>query len=268
MPRAFKIEFDILQGHNPNTGAVISAELLNPYGWRSIGASRGGRFANRTGGILTAISIKVNKAGDTLDVTPEAGGRLFPTIWLKNDATEAIFLDGHIPVNPNGSSTTGVFWMRVPRNDEEDLSRCTDCHQQTSGACEAQCPFTGQAFQSNPPDPPAAEWRKIRADFRTLDERWRSLMAACPSTFREIQAYGDSPDGRYTLFLSNGDVLLFDASVKSVGILDDPATDLVAVNEILFHMNQFVLAANGATVRTIALSGSNSRFHEVGCQRP
>lgn len=265
MPRAFKIEFDILQGHNPNTGAVIPAELLNPYGWRSIGASRGGRFANRTGGVMTAISIKANNAGDTLDVTPESGGRLFPTIWLKNDATEAIFSDANIPINPSSGSTTGVFWMRVPRNDEEDLARCDDCHQKTGGSCEAQCPFTGQAFQRNPPDPPSGGWRKLRSDFRNMDERWKSLMAACPSTFREIQIYGHSPEGQYTLFLSNGDVLLFDASDKSVSILEDPQTDLVSVNDISFHKDHFVLASNGATVRTVGVKANKSGFCDLGC---
>src|SRR5438552_2963448 len=117
MARAFKIEFDTLPGHNPNTGATSSAAMLNPYGWRSIGATRGGRFANQTGGVVRAISLKANNPGDTFDITPESGGRLFATVWLKNDQTEAIFMDANIPVNPGGGSTTGVFWMRVPRND-------------------------------------------------------------------------------------------------------------------------------------------------------
>jgi hypothetical protein len=255
MARAFKIEFDTLPGHNPNTGATLSAAMLNPYGWRSIGATRGGQFANQTGGDITSISLKANNPGDTFDIIPESAGRLFATVWLKNDQTETIFMDANIPVNPRASSTTGVFWMRVPRNDEDDIDRCDN---------QGQCPFRGKVFPRNPPDPPASSWRRIRSDFRTLNDRWRALMAACPSEFREIQTYGESPDGQYTAFLANGNLLLFDAVAGAVSVLDARHTALSLVNHISFRDGEFVLASNGTSIQSIGIRPDRSRFSEVG----
>lgn len=274
MPRQFKIEFDNLQGHSPSTGATIGAEQLNPYGWRSIGASKGGRFANRTGGILRAIHIKTNKPGDTLGVTPESGGGLFPTIWFKNDLTEAIFMDANVPINPSPASKTGAFWMHVPRNDQQDIEYCDACHDVTKpqppctnnqgGPCLECCPFTGQVFRNNPPDPPAANWQKIRSDLQRMKPQWRELMTVCPSSFRSIQAYGETPDGRYTMFIADGDLLLFDATTRTVSILEAPSTEFSMVNHVSFHKNTAVLEWNGVPIRTIHFGPEKAGFYELG----
>ena len=265
MPREFTIEFDVLAGHHPNTGATLGEEILNPYGWRSIGASKGGRFSNQTGGVIAALYLKANNAGDALKIAPESAGSLFATVWLKNDGKEALFMDANIPVSSDLRSDIGAFWMRVPRNDDGDIQNCDDCHAQSpNSGCEQNCPFTGQVFRKNPPDPTAGGWKKIKGAFDRLGPRWRSLMAACPSAFRDIQCYGESADGRRTMFISNGDLLLYDDQTKTVSLLRNRHTALSLVNHVSGQDEDFVLSRNGSLVQRLKIHSDRAGFHEVG----
>jgi hypothetical protein len=264
MPRAFTIEFDLLSGHHTTSKASIGELGLNPYGWRSIGNTNGARIYNASGGVLTAIYLKTNNPGDTFTVTPDSGGSLFLTIWLKNDNTEAYFMDAHIPVITDPTSY-GSFWMKVPPSDADDLTRCDDCHnQQPTSGCIQSCPFTGQVFRSNPPDPPAASWKKVKGALNRMNDRWRSLMAACPSSFREIQIYFESPDKRHTIFVSNGDVLLYDDRAKDVAILETRHTELPTVNHVSFEDDAFVLFRNGVVIQKVRVHPDRAGFRKVG----
>jgi hypothetical protein len=266
MPREYSIEFDILEGHNPNTGATIGEQSLRPYGWRSIGATRGGRFANGSGVTLVAISLKANKPGDTFKVIPEYAGRLFDTVWLKNDHTEVHFMDGNIPVSDGVNPDVGAFWMRVPRNDSADITACDRCHIASAGAgCLDQCPFTGQVFSSNPPAPTTSDWTKIKGERDSLNATWQSLMSACPSAFREIQAYGESPDGARIMFVSHGELLLYRAQDQSVSLLGARHTALSLVNHISFERDSFVLSKNGGKIQTV--NPDQDKFIALGSPR-
>jgi hypothetical protein len=252
MPSEYQIEFDILAGHQPGTGATLTEDVLKPSGWRSIGASTGGRFTNRTGGPIKAIYIKTNKAGDTFRVTAESAGRLFDTVWLKTDNTEVYFLDGHVP-NSTGIPNLGAFWMRVPANTTSEIE---DCDQ------NGVCPFNGQVFSENPADPTGPGWARIKSARTGLSDRWRSLFAACPSDYREIIVYGESADGRHIAFISNGELLLFDDSSKSVSALAVQHTVFSTVNRISFDQGTFVLWSSGRAVRTLSLP--KTKVLEIG----
>jgi hypothetical protein len=160
VPKQYKIEFDVLDGHSPNTNGDIDTSAFQPVGWRSIGESTGAAISNSTGSALTACYLKANKAGDTLSVTAASAGHLFGIIWLKNDLTEVYFMSGQIADGTN-------FWMRVPRNDQADIDGCNQCQFNPPAGdpnCVANCPFTGQVFPQDPPDPPSGSWTKIVAN--------------------------------------------------------------------------------------------------------
>jgi len=243
MAREYLIEFDILEGHNPQTGATLVEAMLQKSGWRSIGSPSGGQFTNSTGVTLTAVYLKSNNPGDTLKVTADSGGRLFNTVWAKNDNTEAYFMDGNIPVSDGTNPNAGVFWMRVPRNSSSDISKCDN---------QGICPFTGQLFKVNPPAPAGQDWTKIRSSSDDLDETWRGLIAASPSAFREVDVYGVSPDGGRVAFISRGELLLYDARAKTVAILPTRHTALSTVNHIGFDAEKLLLSRNGKVIHSIA----------------
>jgi hypothetical protein len=252
MASAYLIEFDVLAGHHPGTGATLSNDVLVASGWRSIGDPDGGRFTNQTGGPLRAIYLKTNSPGDRFTVTAASAGRLFDTVWLKNDNTEVYFLDGHIPNNttiPNLSA----FWMRVPPNSDSEIQQCD------SGG---SCPFTGQAFAENPPPPSGASWIKIKSGRLAANEKWDRLYSACPSVLRNIGAYAESPDGRFVLFASNGAILLYDDKAASVSSLDIQETAFSTINRISFEDGEFILWRSGRQIRT--LGPAKSKFTAIG----
>src|SRR5204863_2304157 len=142
---------------------------INPGGTR-----KGGRFTNKTGGRITAIYLKANKTGDTFKVVADASERLFDTVWLKNDKTEVYFMDGNIPVFDGTHPDLGVFWMYVTRNEEDDIRACSKCHfDNPTKPCIDACPFTGQVFEKNPPEPPAQQWTKIKGSQTHLKAKWK-----------------------------------------------------------------------------------------------
>ncbi len=252
MGRVYAVEFDLLAGHQPETGATLDNSVLQPSGWRSIGDSGGGRFTNQTGGPLRAIYLKTNNSGDTFSITPASAGRLFDTIWLKNDSTEVYFLDGHIP---NGStiSNLAAFWMRVPPNPDTEIQQCD------SGG---GCPFTGQAFALNPADPAGPTWAKIKSRRNVANAKWDRLHSASPSAFRDIKAYAETPDDREVLFISNGEVLHYDNGTGMVAIAAVQMTAFSTVNRISFENGAFVLWKNGQIIQRI--NTSQVKFSPVG----
>jgi hypothetical protein len=252
MSVAYHIEFDILPGHNPGTGATLGNDVLQPSGWRSIGDPNGGSFNNQTGGPLRAIYLKTNKAGDTFVITAASAGRLFDTLWLKEDDTEALFLDAHIP-SKNNVPNLASFWMRVPPNSDAELQQCD------SGG---GCPFTGQAFAENPPDPAGSAWKKIKSSRFTADDKWLRLHHACPSVFRDIKAYAESSDGRLVLFASGGMILLYDDSQSTVSAMSVYDTSVSTVNRISFENHEFALWRNGKLIRRI--KPAESTFMAIG----
>jgi hypothetical protein len=157
MPQQYTLEFDLLDGHSPNTNGEIDNNAFNPVGWRSIGEPTGAAISNASGSALTACYMKANKQGDTFSVTAASAGRLFRTIWLKNDLTEVYFMGGNIAGN-------AVFWMRVPPNSQSDINACNQCQfnpPSTDPNCVTSCPFTGQVFPHDPPPPPSGSWTQI-----------------------------------------------------------------------------------------------------------
>lgn len=240
---SYLVEFDTLAGHNPGTGAILPPVVLSLTGWRSIGNSEGGRFINRTGRILRAIYLKVNSGANSFTVTPASGGRLFDTIWVKQDVgggiSEAYFLDGNIP------NAIGAFWMRIPRNTTQEIQ---DCDAGTA------CPFSGQAFDHNPSVPSDGTWKKIRSATAPQDARWAGLLSATPSEYRAIDAYAESPDGRDVLFLSHGEIFLYNhdsgtvSSVTPDKIGTVPLSNAIGFNE---KSGAFELLHNGRLVRQI-----------------
>jgi hypothetical protein len=243
MANVYKIEFDILTGHQPGTGATLPPDVLQPTGWRSIGAATGGRFTNRTGGAIKAVHLKTNNAGDTFNITPDSAGQLFDTVWLKSDNTEAYFFDGHVP-NSTGIPNLGAFWMRVPPNSDDEISNCDQ---------NGVCPFTGQVYAENPADPTGPGWSKIKSARAGLDEKWRGLFAATPSDYRNISVYGESADGKQVAFVSRGELLLYDGDTRTVSALANQHTVYSTVNRISFDQGNLVLWSNGRPVRTLAV---------------
>jgi hypothetical protein len=234
----FFIEFDILAGHSPSTGAVLSSLVLQSHGWASIGEKEGGRFVNKTGKTVRAIHLKSNVASYTFKVTADSGGRLFPEIWVKDDGSEAWFLGGNVP-------RLGAFWMRVPANTQNESVRCRD---------QRVCPFSGQVFEVSPPGPTEPGWTKIRTAPESPSELWKQLIDATPSEYREIQSYGESPDGRYILFVATGQILLFDSHTKSVALVPSYDSTLLPVNRIAVDGGDFVLMQSGKIVRRVSPS--------------
>lgn len=241
MSTAYHIEFDVLPGHEPGTGATLDNSVLQPSGWRSIGDPAGGRFTNQTGGPLRAIILKTNNSGDIFSITAESAGQLFDTVWLKNDNTQAYFLDGHIP-NNNTIPNLAAFWMRVPPNSDSEIEQCDG---------GGSCPFTGQAFAENPPDPTGPSWVKIKSRRRAANEKWSRLHSACPSVFRDIKAYAESPDGRQVLFVSRGEVLLYDDNSRTVASMTVQETVFSTINRISFENGAFILWKDGRNVRSV-----------------
>jgi len=232
----YQIEFDTLPGHTPGTGATLTSIVLSPFGWRSIGDPGGGRFVNRTGGVVKAIHLKTSDSTHRFVVTAASGGRLFDTVWAKDDGSEAYFMDANIP------NITGVFWMRVPANTDVEIERC-DTGQ--------GCPFSGQAFPNNPADPTGPGWTRLRAAPDPPDDRWRALRQATPSEYRDIQAYGESSDGNLVVFVSKGQLLAFDQKERAVSLLPVLNTTLPPVNRISFDKGAFELWQSGKSLRKI-----------------
>lgn len=242
----FFIEFDTLAGHNPGTGATLGSTVFSPVGWRSIGDANGGRFTNRSNRTLKAIHLKVNSAAHRFRVTSDSGGRLFGSVWVKTDGSEAYFLDGNVPNNR-------AFWMRVPPNSNAEIQRCDS---------QGMCPFNGQAFEENPAPPTGPEWTQVRSSFEGIEGRWRDLLLACPSEWREIRIYGESQNGEYVLFIADGQVLLFERRNRSVSLLSEQDTVFSAVNRISFDRGEFQLLKNGLVVRSIKIGAKG--FETVG----
>ncbi len=225
----YLIEFDILAGHSPGTGATLPQPVLNPTGWRSIGNPQGGRFINQTGGTIRAIHLAVNGSANSFQITPASGGRLFTTIWVKQASpgviSEVYFMGGNVP-------NFGAFWMRVPPNTPAEIQQC-DAGQ--------ACPFTGQVFAQNPAAPTGPGWTQLRTPVPAPTPLWGDLIAATPSEYRLIDAYGETPDGKTVLFLSHGEVLHYDGVQKVVSLVAPPKVGTaVPVNAIRFD------AATGA----------------------
>jgi hypothetical protein len=241
MPQAYLIEFDVLAGHQPSTGATLTPDVLEPSGWRSIGAATGGRFTNQTGVAIRAIHLKTNNAGDTFTVTAASAGRLFDTVWVKNDGTEAYFHDGHIP-NNDGIPVFGAFWMRVPANTRAEIDNCDQ---------NGVCPFTGQVFERNPPDPAGGAWTKVNSARDGLEEKWLRLFSACPSEYRDIKVYGETADGRQVLFIAGGELHLYEDDTGAVSTLAVQNTAFSTVNRIAHERGAFVLLRNGTVVREV-----------------
>jgi hypothetical protein len=256
MSNSYTIEFDTLPGHQPGTGATLGQDVLQPSGWRSIGDPGGGSFTNSTGGPLRAIYLKANNPGDTFTITAASAGKLFDTVWLKNDNTEVYFLDGHVP-NSNTIPNLSAFWMRVPPNPDSEIQQCD-----SGGAC----PFTGQAFAVDPPDPVGPAWNKIKSGAGAANEKWARLLSASPSAFRDIRAYAEASDGRRILFVSSGNVLLYDDSTTTVSRYPDQETIFSTVNRISFEGDNFILWRSGRPIRTLPLAAAN--FTPIGQPSP
>ena len=246
----FFIEFDTLAGHNPGTGATLGSSTLNPVGWRSIGAANGGRFINRCGRTIKAIHLKVNVASHRFRVTSDSGGRLFATVWVKNDGSEAYFLDGNVP-------NAGAFWMRVPANSQAEIQQCDN---------QQMCPFNGQVFNENPPAPTGPEWTQVRSTLQGVEGVWRDLIVACPSEWRDVRIYGESSRSDHVLFIADGRLLLFDRRERSVAVLAEEDTILSTVNRITYDRGEFQLFRNGSLVRSIKPNAKG--FERVGAATP
>lgn len=235
----YLIEFDTLAGHTPGTGATLSSVVLQPYGWRSIGDANGGRSLNRTGKTIRAIQLKCSSASNKLKVTADSGGRLFPTVWVKDDGSEALFLGGNVP------SSTGAFWMRVPRNTQSEIQQCD---------AQRICPFSGQAFDANPPEPTEPGWTKVSSATASPSDQWKHLVDATPSEYREIQSYGESTDSHHILFVATGQILLFDVQANTVCLIPSLDATLPPVNRISADGSDFLLWQSGTVVRRISPS--------------
>jgi hypothetical protein len=252
MGNSYLIEFDTLPGHQPGTGATLDNSVLQPTPWRSIGDQDGGAFSNQTGGPLRAIYLKTNNPGDTFTVTAASAGRLFDTVWLKNDNTEVYFLDGHVP-NQSTIPNLSAFWMRVPPNSDGEIQQCD------SGG---SCPFTGQAFAEDPPNPVGPTWTKIKSGRQARGDKWARLVSASPSAYRDLTAYAESPDGQKVLFVSGPDVLLYDDAAHVVSRLTGQQTIFSTVNRIAFEDGAFTLWSSGRRVKAIAPGGEH--FTAIG----
>jgi hypothetical protein len=236
----FFIEFDTLAGHNPGTGATLPPQVLSPVGWRSIGNPGGGRFINQTGGTIRAIHLAVNGTANVFRVTSASAGRLFNTVWAKltvppDTASEVYFMDGNV-------ANFGAFWMRVPPNTPGEIQQCD------SGQ---ECPFQGQVYAQNPAAPAGPGWTRLRSPLPAATPRWADLIAATPSDYREIAAYGETPDGQSILFLSHGELLHYDDGKKTVSRVAPPkAGTSPPVNAIAFDASAgaFNLLHNGTVV--------------------
>ncbi len=62
MPREYTLEFDLLDGHSPNTNGGIDESAFQPVGWRSIGEPTGAAISNSTGSALSACYLKDQQA--------------------------------------------------------------------------------------------------------------------------------------------------------------------------------------------------------------
>lgn len=239
----YLIEFDTLAGHSPGTGATLPQQVLSPTGWRSIGNPQGGRFINQTGGAIRAIHLAVNGSANAFQVTPASGGRLFTTIWVKQTApgvvSEVYFMGANVP-------NFGAFWMRVPPNTQPEIQQC-DAGQ--------ACPFTGQVFAQNPPPPTGAGWTQLSARAPAQSPLWADLIAATPSEYRQIDAYGETPDGKTVLFLSHGEVLHYDGVQKVVSrVAPAKVGTALPVNAVRFDAatGAFQLLNNGTVTGEVA----------------
>ena len=248
----YLIEFDILNGHNPGTGATLPPDVLQLTGWRSIGAAQGGRFTNLTGVPIRSIYLRIADAANAFTITAESGGRLFNTIWTRtNDAgevTEVYFLNGNIP-----SGFNSRFWMRVPRNTDGELQSC-DAGQ--------ACPFEGKVLDQNPAFPNEPGWTVLHDTPLPDDPHLAELLVAAPSEFRNVDTFGVSDDGRHTLFTASGEVFLYDRQSKEVSRYEPPKVGTVPeVDSIRFDAEKkyFRLENKGKTVRRIRAEGAGVR---------
>ena len=243
MARKFKIEFDVLAGHHPGTGATLSSDYLNTSGWRSIGNSMGGKFVNSTGSTIVAIYLKTLKTGDSFDIDVNSGGSLFDTIWLKKDGTEAYFMDARIP-DSSVDPVSGRFWMRVPPNTDTEISACDNSQE---------CPFLGQAFAQNPANPTGSDWSKIKSARDGLSVPFLALRNAMPSDSRDISNYAESADGSKIAFVSNGQLYVYDHASGHVSELGKQETILSTANRITVQDDVVTLWNSGRLLRTYSL---------------
>lgn len=244
--REYRVEFDTVAGHSTIDGADVGAGSLAQRGWRSIGDSDGRYFANKTRATIRAFYVKTNKAGDRFRIDADAGGDLFPTVWVKTDYTEAYFMDGNIPYQ---SPIPYKFWMRViPANSEQEIADCDASHP--------VCPFDGRAFTANPPAPTGPDWIKVSSLPVAADETWLALISATPSEYRTIQAYAESPDKKHVVFVSKGRLLVFNSPTGDVSAVEEQEADVAGVNSIVFRDGTAILSQNGKEVMSFQPAGA------------
>lgn len=251
---SFSIAFDTLPGHNPTTGASLTAEVLSLVGWRSIGGQGGGRFVNRTGKTIRAIYLKITNPIHSFSILPTSGGKLFSEVWVKANpdggVSEVYFVKGNV------SPAFGSFWMQVPTNSGPEIQACDN---------QGSCPFAGRVFEQNPVMPPGPGWTQVQSAHPLVQAGLEDLIEATPSEYRSIDFYTPSANGEEVLFLAAGEVLLYNRSKKAVSLYKPqkvgtaPRIDAVAFDE---ESDSFHLLHNGAVVQRIDKSAAS--LQEIG----
>lgn len=241
----FYIEFDLLDGHSPSTGATLNKNNLNSHGWRSIGNPNGARIVNETGKTIRAIHMKTKSNMNVFRVDTHSLGRLFDAAWFKADGSEVYFAGANIPsgdpTQNNIPERATVFWNRVPPSTRQEIHACDNCHE---------CPFEGQVFDTNPAVPTGSEWQEIRRVLPPEGELWKALWDATPSAFRDIEIYCQHPDNNQVLFISRDEIFLYTHDSNSLKNVTGK-TFANAVNSITECSGGFLLWSNGRQIRAI-----------------
>jgi hypothetical protein len=248
----FPVDFDIIDPHpTAPIGVTLGSWALQPHDWRSVGFHDshnnlvGGIFTNSTGDVIKAIRIKVNSGfNHRFVVSASSGHDLFDTIWTTTDGKEVLFMDGLVPYNSD-PDLTGTFWMQLPANNSAEIRDCDTGHG---------CPFTGQAYPANPPEPTGANWIKVTSARDSFNEKWRLLRENCPSKYRHVDIYGESPDGKFILYLSRGRVMLYDSEGKRVGLVAVETADASLANRIDYRNGGFALLKYGDAIAEVKLN--------------
>ena len=153
-------------------------------------------------------------------------------------AVRALFLGANI------QNLLGVFWMRVPRNTTAEIQQCD------SGQ---GCPFTGQAFADDLPEPTGGDWIEHRQSPIPIDDRWRALRFATPSEYRNIKAYAENEAGDKILFLARGELFLYRHGDQSVENVSEPAKTFSLTNRITAEGDEFHLWCDGTLQHKLSI---------------
>lgn len=188
----YKVQFGTPSANPGQT--VNTGNAFNWTTWRSVGDPDGVNLVNNTGRTLKALHIKTSRNTDHFLVQPPTDN-FFLKVWRKEDGREVIYSGGLIPA-------TREFFSKVSRTDDFPIKI-----------------LEGKVSDADilPENP--KEWDLVYDGLRGQSDGWKEFLRNCPSEYRAVEIYAQSPDASIC-FVAKGRLLLYSAGTKTAHLVE------------------------------------------------